>query len=109
MEETKEKQFNKDEISKRRRNNARLYPLYEMISKDMLLYYSIEFLFLTITKGVSTPVLLKISALYFIMRIITQIPSVAITDFLGKRKSIILANVLVCVRTLILILMPRCC
>ena len=43
----------KKKISKKRRNNAILYPIYKMFSWDLLCYYSIEFLFLTITKGLS--------------------------------------------------------
>lgn len=112
MEITEEKQVNKiniskKEISQRRRNNARLYPLYDMVSNNLLLYYSIEFLFLTITKGVSASDLLRIGSFYHVMRIITQIPVIMITNFLGKKKSIILANMLIFAHTAVLITVPR--
>ena len=34
-----------------RKVNARLYPIYKMISWDLLFYYSIIYLFLTQAKG----------------------------------------------------------
>ena len=49
----KEKTKKDKKMSKKRRNNAILYPIYKMFSWDLLCYYSIEFLFLTITKGLS--------------------------------------------------------
>ena len=44
---------NKRELSEKKRNNARLYPLYKMFSCDLICFYSIEFLFYTITKGIT--------------------------------------------------------
>ena len=72
-----------------RRNNAKLYPIYKMCSWDLLFFYSIEFLFYTITKKVTASEILIINGVYLLFRIVMQIPAVAITDFLGRRKSII--------------------
>lgn len=96
----------RSKLSIARRNNAKLYPIYKMFSWDLLFYYSIEFLFITMTKAVAVSELLMISALYFIMRILTQIPAVAVTDFLGKRKSIIFGNVLILIHMIALIILP---
>lgn len=41
---------NNKELNKIRRKNAKLYPIYKMFSWDLLFFYSIEFLFYTITK-----------------------------------------------------------
>ena len=94
----------KKKISKKRRNNAVLYPIYKMFSWDLLCYYSIEFLFLTITKGLSASQVLMLTSVYIISKIIFQIPAVAITDFLGKRKSMILGNTFVAMYLILLII-----
>ena len=96
----------KKELSKKRRRNAKLYPIYKMFSWDLLFFYSIEFLFYTITKKVTASEILIINGLYLLFKIIGQIPAVAITDFLGKRKSLILGNTLLLIYVLILIIFP---
>ena len=89
-----------------RRNNAKLYPIYKMCSWDLLFFYSIEFLFYTITKKVTASEILIINGVYLLFRIVMQIPAVAITDFLGRRKSIILGNILLIIYMLILLCLP---
>lgn len=93
-------------LNKIRRKNAKLYPLYKMFSWDLLFFYSIEFLFYTITKNVTASEILVINGFYLLFRIIMQIPAVAITDFLGKKKSIVLGNVMLILYILGLILIP---
>ncbi len=77
-----------------------------MFSWDLLFFYSIEFLFYTITKSLTASEVLIINGFYLLFRIIMQIPAVAITDFLGKRKSIIIGNVFLIIYVLILICFP---
>lgn len=97
---------NKKEVSKNRRINAKLYPIYKMFSWDLLFFYSIEFLFYTITKKITASEVLIINGFYLLFRILGQIPAVAITDFLGKRKSIILGNTMLIFYMLILLFLP---
>lgn len=97
----------KKKTSKKRRNNAILYPIYKMFSWDLLSFYSIEFLFYTITKGITASQVLMLTSVYIISKIIFQIPSVAISDYIGKRKSIILGNTLLIIYMLILIFSPN--
>lgn len=97
---------NRKEISKIKRNNAKLYPIYKMFSWDLLFFYSIEFLFYTITKKVTASEVLIINGFYLLFRILMQIPAVAITDFLGKRKSMIIGNIMLIIYMLILICFP---
>lgn len=97
---------NKKEISKKRRRNAKLYPIYKMFSWDLLFFYSIEFLFYTITKKITASEVLIINGFYLLFCIVMQIPAVTITDFLGRRKSIILGNVLLIIYMLILLICP---
>ena len=98
---------NRSKISKKKRNNAILYPIYKMFSWDLLSFYSVEFLFYTITKGISASQILVLTSLYIMSKILFQIPAVAISDYFGKRKSIILGNILLVVYMLILIFSPN--
>lgn len=97
---------NSAEIRKIRRNNAKIYPIYKMFSWDLLFFYSIEFLFYTITKKLTASEILVINGFYLLFRIVMQIPAVTITDFLGKSKSMILGNMLLIVYMLILLCFP---
>lgn len=94
------------EKNKIRRRNAKLYPIYKMFSWDLLFFYSIEFLFYTITKKITASEILIINACFLMFKILGQIPAVMITDFLGKRKSIILGNIFLIIYMMILINMP---
>ena len=93
-------------MRKIRRNNAKLYPIYKMFSWDLLFFYSIEFLFYTITKKVTASEILIINGFYLLFKNILQIPAVAITDYLGKRNSIIIGNIMLIFYMLILIFAP---
>ena len=90
-----------------RRSNVKLYPIYKMFSWDLLCFYSIQFLFYTITKGITASQVLIASATYLIAKIVTQIPSVTIVDLYGYKKSLILGNFLVFIGTIILIFSKR--
>lgn len=103
MEQEKTK---KKKIRKRRRKNAILYPIYKMFSWDLLCFYSVEFLFYTMTKGITASQVLILTSFYIIFKVIFQIPSVAISDYFGKKKSIILGNGLLIFYMLILIYAP---
>ena len=84
--------MDKRELSKKRRRNAKLFSIYKMFSWDLLFYYSIEFLFFTITKGISASEVLIINGIYLISKIIMQIPAVIINDAVGRKKGIIIGN-----------------
>lgn len=93
----------KSPISLRKRRNAKLYPIYKMFSWDLLFFYSIEFLFYTITKKVTPSEVLIINACYMLFKVIMQIPSIMMIDFIGKKKSIVTGNFLLIIYMLILI------
>lgn len=96
----------KKKISRIRRKNAKLYPIYKMFSWDLLFFYSIEFLFYVITKKLTASEVLIINGFYLLFRNLCQIPAGMITDFFGKRKSIILGNIFLIFYMLILIYLP---
>lgn len=84
--------------------NTKLYPFYKALSWDLLFYYSISFLFLTQTKGISAATVLFTDAFYPIFKFILQVPCAAIVGKIGNRKSTILGNILVA--TSIFLLFP---
>lgn len=93
--------------NKYRRQNAKLYPIYKIFAWDLLCYYSIEYLFLTITKGITPSQALIVSASYTISKVFLQIPAVIISEYLGKRKSMILGNALVLLHVILLMISPN--
>ena len=93
-------------INKIRRKNAKLFPIYKMFSWDLLFFYSIEFLFYTITKKITAPQVLMISGLFLFFKIVMQIPAVTIANKIGKRNSIVLGNFLLIIYSIILIFVP---
>lgn len=94
------------EILNVKRQNAKLYPIYKMFSWDLLFFYSIQYLFFTITKGVPASEILKVDAFYPLFTMIMQVPAIICGDLLGRKKSIVLGNVLISLYILILIILP---
>lgn len=107
MIKIKNEKIRRSKISKKRRNNAILYPIYKMFSWDLLCFYSIEFLFYTITKNITTSQVLLITATYIIGKMLFQIPAVALSDYLGKRVSMIMGNSILVIYMLLLIISPN--
>ena len=77
-------------LDEKKEYNQKLFPYYKMFSWDLLFFYSIEFLFYTTTKKITASEVLIVSGIFMVFKIITQIPAVAIIEYLGKRKSLIL-------------------
>ena len=85
--------MNNMEITKAKKQNMRIYSLYRTISLDLIFYYSIEFLFLTQVKNISSSDIVLGASIYAIFMIMFQIPASTIIDKLGTRKCTILANI----------------
>lgn len=90
--------------TKKKRRNARLYPIYKAFSWDLLFFYSTEFLFYTITKKITASDVLIINAFYLMFKVIMQVPAVMLVDFIGKKKSIVTGNLMLVLYIVILIL-----
>ncbi len=86
----------KDEIQNMRKNNMRIFPIYAKISTDYLFYYTIDFLFLTQIKNISAADVVLASSIKSLFGIFLQIPANVIVEFLGRKNSIILGNILNC-------------
>ena len=103
------------EVTKEERN-IKIYPAYKMLSWDLLFYYSINFIFLTQIKGISASNVLFAEACYPVFKIILLIPLTALINKIGKRNSLILANIVnalsilsyIMARDLSLVLLGQC-
>jgi len=86
-----------------KKHNARLYPIYKMCSWDLLFYYAISFVFLTQTKGMSVASIMFTDAMYPLFKVIFQLPTLTLIDKIGKRNSLILANICLSLTLIIII------
>lgn len=94
----------KEETQKMRKVNMRIFPTYKKLAWDYLFFYTIEFLFLTQIKGISAANVVLKETFYAFFSIIMQIPANIIVEFLGRRNSIILGNILNCFYMVIVML-----
>lgn len=105
METVQELQkMSKEEIKlqEKKNNNIKVYKKYRVFSWDLLFYYAIIYLFLTIEKKITPAQVLQFDAFYILFKFITQIPSTLIIQKIGKRKSLILANFVLAIHVLII-------
>jgi MFS family permease len=87
-----------------RKSNAKLYPIYKMLSWDLLFYYSIIYLFLVQEKHFSASQVLFGEAFFTASCLILQIPLGILVDKLGKKHSLIFANICMCIFSFTLII-----
>lgn len=96
----------KREEIKAKRKNAKIFPIYKMFSWDLLFFYSTQYLFYTITKGLTAGEILKVDAFYPLFIIIMQLPAAICADLLGRKRSLILGNIIMAFYVLLLIILP---
>ena len=101
--EIKEIKETKEEKQKMRKRNMKLFPIYKMLSWDLLFYYTINFLFLTQIKNISASDVVLTDSFYALFVMILQIPINIIIAFLGKKKSLVIGNFSLVVYMLIII------
>lgn len=88
--------MNKEETQKMRKTNMRIFPTYKKMAWDYLFYYSIDFLFLTQIKNISAADVVLLNSIKSLFGIFIQMPANVIVEFLGRKNSIILGNILNC-------------
>lgn len=98
QEETKEEK----ELKRKKHNNIKIYKIYRIFSWDLLFYYAIFYLFVTIEKGYSAAQVLQIDGFYILFKFMTQIPCTLFIQKFGKRKSLIIANFIAAVHILVI-------
>lgn len=87
--------------------NIKLFPIYKMISWDLLFYYAIIFLYLVQVKQLSAPQVILADALYNVAIMFFIIPSGKIVDKFGKKNSVIIANISICISIAIILFMNQ--
>ena len=94
-----------DEASKvqMRKRNMKLFPAYKTLSWDYIFFYTINFLFLTQVKHIHPADVVLIDSFYYLFTMFSQIPATFIIEFLGRKNSIILGNILSCVYMVVVI------
>ena len=99
--------MNKSKEIQNKKLNARLYPIYKMISWDLLFYYSIIYLFLTQAKNFSASQILLSEAFFTASCLVLQIPIGLFVDRFGKKNSLVFANGCMCIFIVILLLVQN--
>ena len=89
------------EINKRK--NIKLFPLYLMFGEDFVFLYAIEFVFLISVKHFEAADVLLVDALIPLFQVLTNVPCTVAINRLGKRKSVIIGNIFMCIFLLALI------
>ncbi|MGN1297868.1 MAG: MFS transporter [Clostridia bacterium] len=86
-----------------RKRNMKLFPTYRKLAWDYIFFYTINFLFLTQIKGINPADIVLIDSFYYLFASIAQIPSTLIIEFLGRKNSMIFANILNCLYMVVII------
>lgn len=94
-------------ITKKKNKNINIYLLYRTFSWDLLFYYAIIYLFLTLEKGISAGEVLLFDGYYVFFKVIMQIPCTIIIQKIGKRKSLIIANLVLAIHILFIMFAPN--
>lgn len=81
-------------IAQKRKLNMKLYPIYKMLSTDVLFFLAVKVLFFTQVKHISNSEVVLLETFYAGFKMFVQIPMAVIVAKLGKRKSIIIGNIL---------------
>ncbi len=89
--------MSKDINLQMRKRNMKLFPTYKKIASDYLFYYTIDFLFLTQVKHISPADVVLSASIKSLFGIFLQIPANIVVEFLGRKNSIILGNILNCI------------
>lgn len=95
----------KEHIIKHKKKNVRLFPIYKMLSWDLIFYFPIIFLFLTQIKGLTASQVLLADAFYTFANTFWQIPLTRFIDKIGKKNCLIFGNILYSLSILAMIFM----
>lgn len=91
------------EVRMMRKMNMKIFPTYKKLSWDFIFFYTINFLFLTQVKGINPADIVLIDSFYYLFGVITQVPATFVIEFLGRKNSIIFANILNCIYMVVII------
>ena len=89
------------DLTFKRKDNLKLYPIHRMLAADYLFFYAIKVLFLTQVKELSVSDIVIGTACYGIFSVLAQIPSTILVDKYGEKKGIIIGDSLLVITLLI--------
>lgn len=90
MEKTQE-----EKIKSYKKSNLKIMIPYKMLSFDLIFYYSISYLFLVNTKGLTTSQIVFADAFYPLFKLIFQLPCTIFIQKVGKKNSLVIASICV--------------
>ena len=93
----------KDKKTQMRKHNMKLFPICKSLGWDYIFFYTTNFLFLTQVKNISPADVVLIESFYALFGIIMQVPGAFIIEYIGRKKSIVFANILNCMYILMII------
>lgn len=85
-----------------RKRNMKLFPICKALGWDYIFFYTTNFLFLTQVKNIDPADVVLIDSFYALFGIVMQVPATFIIEYLGRRRSIILANFINCMYMIII-------
>ena len=94
--------MNNTEEIQNKKINARLYPIYKMLSWD-----SIIFLYLVQAKNFSASQVMLGEAFFTASCFVLQIPIGLLVDKIGKKRSLVIANICMCLFSFILLIIQN--
>lgn len=97
----------KEQMIKHKKKNVRIFPIYKMVSWDLLFYFPIIFLFLTKVKGLTASQVLFADSFYMLSNTFWQVPITRVVDRIGKKNCLIVGNVLYSLSILAMIFMQN--
>lgn len=97
----------KEQMIKHKKKNVRIFPIYKMVSWDLLFYFPIIFLFLTQVKGLTASQVLFADSFYMLSNTFWQVPITRVVDRIGKKNCLIVGNVLYSLSILAMIFMQN--
>ena len=87
-----------------RKRNMKLFSTYRTLSMDYIFFYTISFLFLTQIKNINPADVILEDSFYYLFAMFAQIPATFIIEFLGRKNSITIANIINCIYIVLIIL-----
>lgn len=99
--------MSKTNIRRKRRINRNLYPIYSSIGLDYMFYYGIKVLFLSQVKGITDAQIVLSTSFFSLFAIITQIPLTILIHKIGKRKGLIIGNLINAFSMFLVIICPN--
>lgn len=84
--------------------NVKLFPTYYMFASDFLFFYAIEFVFLLQVKHFTSSQILMLDSMIPLFCILFNIPITLFIERNGKRKSLVIGNLCMCICLILMIL-----